>query len=425
MSSSPKSKRTPPSNRFEDYVLTYEVGPQAGLFPASNQKLSYVQGTIGSPYYTQARQLVDLGFDFNFDGKIYKKLFIHTGGWCVLSDPLRTSANQVLGDVGVGGSGNNNGTISDSFGSYNHVLLAVWFDALRNTWRFTNDTGPGGTTPLSTYLPNLGISSLSDLSDLNSGKITMPAGIDSTSGGVKYCLGESGSSGKYFLVRWKSFSYNKTESTNVIIFDLVIYENGKIEFRYSPRLGTPNDTAEGATIGIFANGESVASPRYRDFSSILRPDTRPVHVNGGSSYDGSYTELDEYTGDLAKYGANLKTRLHWPGVGQFGAIFRFSPPAIRRRQNRSILNLRESSSFVSDGSSYFNDQNTIPFTSQVVEYPTMLPTSLRTSYNSSQAVYVNELYASGSIQVTRTLSPGMFDSVLEDAILDGKRRSGG
>jgi hypothetical protein len=26
--------------------------------------------------------------------------------------------------------------------------------------------------------------------------------------------------------------------------------------------------------------------------------------------------------------------------------------------------------------------------------------------------------------VTRTLSPGMFDSVLEDAILDGKRRSG-
>jgi len=86
--------------------------------------------------------------------------------------------------------------------------------------------------------------------------------------------------------------------------------------------------------------------------------------------------------------------------------------------------LRESSSFVSDGSSYFNDQNTIPFTSQVVEYPTMLPTSLRSSYNSSQAVYVNELYTSGSIQVTRTLSPGMFDSVLEDALLDGRRRSG-
>ena len=421
MSSSPKSKRTPPNNRFEDYVLTYEVGPGTGLYPVSSQAMAYVEGTAGLPYYINGRQIISLGFDFNFDGKIYKSLAVFASGWCVLVDPLRTSTNQVLGDVGVGGTGSYNGTISDSFSTRTHVLLAVWFDALRNTWRFTNDVGPSGTTPLGTYLTSLGISSLADL---NSGKITTPAGIDSTSGGVKYYRGESGDSGKYFLVRWKSFSYNKTESTNIILFDLVIYENGKIEFRYSPRLGTPNDDAEGATIGIFANGESVSSPRYRDFSSLLRPDSRPKHVNGGSEYDGSYTELDEYTGDLAKYGANLSTRLHWPGVGQFGAVFRFSPPAIRRRQNRSILNLRESASFVSDGSPYFNDQNTIPFTSQVVEYPTMLPANLRTSYNSSQAIYVNELYTSGSIQVTRTLSPGMFDSVLEDALLDGRRRSG-
>lgn len=410
MSSSPKNKRIPPINHFEDYALTYEVGTEAGLYPVSSKFMSYT--TYGSYPYGVGEEYLNLGFDFKFDTITYRNIYVSSRGFAYLLDP---EANPEYVLDGTLDSSSNNTSLFDSWHD-KHVMLAPWWDSTTSVWRYPTDVTGGNSA--TDYLSALGIS----LGEVTSGKKTFPAGVDSQLGGIKYYSSTSKNHGRCFVIRWKNFSYSSGTSYNIIEFDLVLYENGTIEFRYAPRQFRQFEPNENATIGIFANGADVSSPRYRDLGYVVKKDSRGEYKNGAAVYNGSFTDTDGTT--TKKYTVSLNTRDNWPGLDQAGAIFRFSPPTIRRRQNRTIMNLRDSISFTGGGTSYFNDQNTIPFTSQVVEYPTMLPVSLRTSYNSSQAIYVNELYSSGSIQVTRTISPGMFDAVLENALLDGKRRSG-
>ena len=407
MTATTKSRRTPPVNRFEDYVLTYEVGPNAGLYPINNEAMTYVEGFPGNSSTDDSYGYIDLNFIFKFDQKEYRKIFITTNGWAALvdeaNDPGMSVPYGMSSQVLTGGAMWDNEAIKDSFSNTKHIMLCPWFDDIRNIARKADST-------ISAYLAVEQVT----IDEIKYGKKITPPGIDESSGGMKYFRGQTRERGKCLIIRWKSFA-RYTGQYNVINFDLALYESGDIEFRYAPRLLLKQDTNEGATIGIFANGESVSKPRYRDMSIFLRGnevDSRGKYENGGAVYDGSYTDPITST----KYNASLDTFSNWPGLGQFGAVFKLSPPSLKRRQLRSVVSLRDSVSFFSEGA--FDDRNTQIFSQQVVEYPSMMPVLAKVENESDQPQAIGRLFQSGSIRVTRVVKHGLYDPVLSDSIIE-------
>lgn len=415
MSASPKSKRESPASKFEDYIATYST--KESLFPISSQIMSYMSQDpgfmvgFGGPSIpgVKGQEVTDIGFSFTFDNRTYEKISISTKGFAILvdsSDP-NNFYNTTLDED------DDNWAVRTSVWSAPHVILAPWWDdAVTNVLRSLDDASAPS------YLSNLGLNNNSIIN----GKSTTPPGIDPSLGGVKKFNGIDPRLGKYLVVRWKSFAYSTVSPHNIVNFDLVLYESGSLEFRYAPRIFNSYTSFEHATMAIFANGGSNYGNRYRDFSCFASKsaDSRGIYVNGGAVYDGSYTDTADAT---QSYTISLNTRDNWPGLNS-GAVIRFSPPQNKRRQNRSITTIRDSVSFTNrDGSSLFNDQLALPpASSQLVEYPSMMPVSFRTSANYSDPVAINNLYSSGSIQVNRTFKPGLVDSILYDSLIEGRYR---
>jgi len=486
MSASPKSKRTPPVRKFEDYVLTKEVGQNAGLFPIENAKMKYLvdgedcQVLIGKPGEPRGNgefvsaAVIDIGFDFQFDGINYRKLIIGERGIAVFVDPAYTSSSYIpvlsnpyfdaLYDIVDPSFPNldpspsisslfralyslyHNFLLADNFVG-NHLVLMPWFSTSNNIiWRYITDSYVIGVPPTTTTItPELYLQSYNNsnygIEEYKKGFSPLPKGVDSSLGGIKYAKGRD-IDGDYAIIRWALFA-NTSYSNFIIKFDLVLRKSGEIEFRYAPKLieNLSNVAGQGhdASIGIFKGGKN-----YRDFSMLLKKDStlayptgnnvdRGIYSNGGTVHKdtysskpvGTYVILTSYPSLIPKpYNVSLSPYEVWPGQEFRGCILKFSPPQNKRRQNRSITTIRDSVSFTNrDGSSLFNDQLALPpASSQLVEYPSMMPVSFRTSANYSDPVAINNLYSSGSIQVNRTFKPGLADSTLYDSLIEGRYR---
>jgi len=194
-----------------------------------------------------------------------------------------------------------------------------------------------------------------------------------------------------------------------LVFEFVLYENGKIEYRYAPRKDLISSATgnEDATIGIFMpNG----TWRFRDFSYELGYGSSRPRYKFGGAISGSYTDTESpYT---VPYAVGLKPETYWPGQKSSGAIFTFQPP-LNRRKVLPRLSLREKDSRITlptvartgdkdrSGSDriYFDDRKSIAYgQNSSVNYPTTLP----------------RFYASSLIDVARNQ-----DLFLEDFVLTG------
>lgn len=425
MSSSPKSKRLPPPRKFEYYTLTYVVSSNVGLTPVSNDKMTYVPGNPGKQGIDDAGAIISIGFPFEIEGVTYTNVYVNTNGWAALIDPNTSQTSFSTSDVMTSTYGNH--TISGQF-THSHVVLCPWFDDLRNTFYSLSDSDSGINSNITSYLTALGRSRTT----VSNGTQTCPAGIEESSGGMKYYNGVSSDSGRYLVVRWKSFSF-WSAPLNIISYEFVLYENGSIEFRYEPKVVSAK-LSTSATVGIFMHGGSSLKPRYRDFGFELKRnggsvsgtiDVRPQYQYGGAIYDGSYTDTDDTNAspNYAKYTSSLREDLHWPGQESFGAIFKFSPPQYRSKIKRNITMFRDSVPFLGGQHSEFDDQNVITFTTQSIEYPSMMPSQFIIDANYEASDGVARLFQSGSIRVTRAITPGLFDSVLSDSLIDAAKRS--
>jgi hypothetical protein len=401
MSASPRTKRNSPSNKFEDYVLTYTVGQ--GLYPVSTFNMSYlsVASGTGAPY-SIGNEILDIGFTFKFDGRNYDKIYVSTYGFAILVDP---SADPGYVTDATMDDPSDNSSIIMSAWSDAHVVLSPWWDSgVRSVFRYTSDSGA------SSYLSSLGLIS----KNVELGISLAPAGLDSSAGGIKKFSGFDDRDGRFFMLRWKVFTNVSGGYFNVASYDVVLYESGIIEFRYSPRSYNGNDL-ESASIGMFACINS--SNRYRDFSHVLRKDSRGQYKNGGSIYNGAYSDSDGT--NTSNYTISLDMKKDWPGLDR-GATFRMTPPRNKRRQTRKTLNDRNSTSFIKNG--MFNDQKTVNFSKQKIQYPAMIPVDYVTSMNDIESISIVELYSSGSIEVDMNLSSGLFDDAMVDSIAErGKK----
>lgn len=338
------SLRTPPARVFENYILTRVVDPSVGLTDIPS---SFFTQAPGPGFYTKdnpydgagaggtddaTSNIVPIGFDFQIDGIIYKNWCANCNGWMVLVDPTNGSfdpTNVLDSSVWV------NAGIMDVFSSQD-VLLAPWFDDLRNSLSAPSQLL---TSPFS-Y-------STTKVSHISQGFEPTPIFLDATSYGISYYHDDRSTQGRRLIVRWASVS-NYTEPSSVIRFEVVIYENGTIEYRYTPRLtmARPSIAYEGATVGIFMpNGTN----RFRDFSVGLgyRVDARKEYIYGGYTYDVSYQDApdpgNEDFGTKAPFTVCLLPYSNWPGLHSAGCVMTFSPPKNKRKVlPRKLNNVRDS-----------------------------------------------------------------------------------
>lgn len=313
MGATPKSLRQPPPRRFENYILTRVTSPLVNLVNIPDQLFSPA-GSAGEGYADdQVSDPIEIGFDFQIDNITYKKFVACSNGWIALVDPwLGTfSSSEVLNSsVWI------NSAIKPTFTS-RAVLIAPWFDNLRNMANNVQQV-------------------VSDYGQTKVGRIKLgleppPAPVNEVQFAVKYYLDNRSPNGRRLIVRWNSLSDSSSPNT-IIRFEAVLYENGIIEFRYTPRQNIKIDintsTSEDATIGIFMpNG----TDRWRDFSYGLgyRDTARQQYRYGGAVVTSTYSDTSD--SNTRNYTSNLKPFIHWPGLDGAGSMFTFSPPTNRRK----------------------------------------------------------------------------------------------
>ena len=320
MAGTAASTRKAPQRRFENYVLTRVVDSSVGLTKIPDALFTQLSGPadytgyhIGQGYCDDGlSNKLNLGFDFNLDGIVYKQFVACTNGWLVLVDPTTGtfSSSEVLNSAIY-----INDQIKPTFTS-KAVLLAPWFDDLRNA---LNDPLLLSSNPFSL--------SGTKAARVAAGLDVPPTTYNPTSYGVSYFYDTKSPKGRRLIVRWASVS-NYVYPTSVVRFEVVLYENGTIEYRYTPKQTIPvvpfAFQVESATVGIFMPNGTY---RFRDFSTGLgyRENSRQEYIYGGYVYTPSYFD------GVAVYTNGLRPDRQWPGLQSAGCILRFSPPVNRRK----------------------------------------------------------------------------------------------
>lgn len=379
MAGTPKNTRQPPERLFEHYVLTRVTSRDAGLTNISDSAFQNIPASTISNVTGEddiVSELVDIGFDFVFDGVTYTNIVICTNGWMALADPTQQSSTYVRAQLMSSGTYRNEGIKEVITGS---ALLCPWYDDLKNV---SGDLQYATTT---------GGSSLSSNEQLRvlQGIDVPPLSFSQSSYAVKIYYEKNSAQGRRTIVRWNSLSDYQSAST-VLKFEVVLYENGTIEFRYEPRKSlvleettSGGNYIEDATIGIFTSG----TYRFRDFSYGLGylDSSRQQYKYGGAIYDSSFYDNGWDTSQSSSftlpYVWRLRPATHWPGLSSVGSMFVFSPPKDRRKilPRKEIRNIDSHAQPPVNNiakrfsESLFDDRVTTNFVSGVVNYPTTLP----------------------------------------------------
>lgn len=333
MTGTSRAQRAAPERRFENYVLTRVVEPGPGITGIIDSAFTQLSGPADGTGFNVGQGFCDnglsnltpIGFDFQLDGITYKQFVATTNGWMALVDPQNGSFSQSEVVASSSDAQYKNPLINATFSS-NAVLLAPWFDDLRNVANVATqlESSPFGFTA-------------EKVNRVVRGLDPRPTQFSQVAYGVSSFNDVRSRRGRRLIVRWNSLSDYVAPST-VLKFEVVLYENGTIEYRYVPRgtiSASPTTQIEGATIGIFMpNGTN----RFRDFAVGLgyRDNDRSEGTYGGFTYSSAYsdTKVDSGTHSYtatAPYTVNLQPFYHWPGSDVGGSVFTFSPPVNRRK----------------------------------------------------------------------------------------------
>lgn len=419
MSSTRELRKAPP-RRFENYILTRSTAasislssvPDSLFTPCSPGAIEVFGQDPGVGFTDDGLSTpINIGFDFEIDNITYKQFVACTNGWMALVDPtLGTFDSTDVLDANIWV----NSGIKHNF-TTNAVLLAPWFDDLRNV---AEDPIQANSTYGATKI-----------SRIRQGLEATPNVVNSVQFGVKFFFDPRSSRGRRLIVRWNSLSDFSSPNT-VIRFEVIIYENGTIEYRYSPRqninISLSANSPEDATIGIFMpNG----TDRFRDFSYGLgyRDTERQQYHFGGAVITSSYVDVSDFF--TSSYTSNLKPFIHWPGLDSAGGMFTFMPPKNKRRvlpraesaRAASRLTLptvaRTGDSRRGNDPIIFDDRRSTPFTDVLsgtgglVNYPT----TLQRFFGDSEPNIVGrqDLFA-GDFELTASVIKAVVDQFIID-----------
>ena len=421
-----KSTRSAPPRVLDKYVASIKTLNNKA--PDSIPDSSFAEGDYiflasdANWDYTHLRSaysnIVSIGFDVKINGITYNSFTVAAAGWMVLRDPASTSVN-ISPDV-ISGVRYQNGGIRSQFLSYNHILLAPWFDesipAARNVASLQN------------YYYNSTITS-TVADDISAGKNTLNWPFDSFDHGIRCKRLAATDYGKCLLVRWTSSQQGYKEKTK---FEIAIFENGRIEFRYWPlEKYEPGDytvySQEDATAGIFWSGATIGPNKFRDFAPFLNYSReRVLSKFGAAEYDASYSEQDpSETGNTTPFSTQMSVSGNWP---RRGAVITFAPPVntgkfLPRKIAKDMSNTRQ----IIRSPGLFDDRKTVNFYSgsTVVNMPSTLPSRVIGNTGNIDLSLRQLLFTSGSMEVVGSVRKHAVDTLLQqlDTIENTEKKS--
>jgi hypothetical protein len=381
--------RTPPPKKLDNYIASIQhlEGSPKSVPDSSFQESNFiVDGTDIGNIETKFANKVNLGFKITLNGVTYKDVSIGLAGWVILRDPAADATPEIWPAVISSVNPYSNSNIRSYFQGSKHVLLAPWFDENYTIAKDANALIETGGYDAIT---------LNDVENIKIGKDTNLWPIDELDRGVRYSNFYDSKLGKYFLVRW---TVSQNYYSYWLKFEVAIYENGRIEFRYWPiKKLHPFGyflANSSATCGVFWSG--LASNQFRDFSPLLdyKKSQRKINEFGGASYDASYTE----TGSPYSI---LITTDSWP---KNGAIITFSPPTNSIKfLPRKLMPIIDANKEIIRSFSSYDDRRTINFyngQSSIIHLPSNLPSRFMGDSGGRNISLQQQLFTSGSIRVT-------------------------
>jgi hypothetical protein len=347
---------------------------------------------------------IPLGFKIKINERTYSSVTIAVSGWMVLE-----GGPFVLNQILVGSVYENN-RIQSTFGR-GHILLSPWFDQLwpiPRTIDVLNSTG--WYNPFSQL--TLDLAKEGTFSAIES--LRFP--FDNTDRGVRYHRGYDKNFGRYFLCRWTTVKKENKLNCGRIKFETVIFENGRIEFRYWPQLSyattnvSPGSSVEiNATVGIFWN--FPGQYKFRDFATLVDYSIGQRNLSdlGGAPYDSGYIE----TGVTNQpYSFKIHKNQNWP---QSGAVIVFSPPAnpYKVLPKKTVKEINSSKRIIRNPG-LFDDRRTVMFSGNTnVFYPSTLPSRLTGDTGDIDVSLRQILFTSGSLKTTGRVNKSSVDTFLE------------
>lgn len=324
-----------------------------------------------------------IGFAIEINGKTYTQFSVATAGWIFLRDPAGGSTGGSFWTDILNGFTNiyDNNSISAAF-SYNHIFLPVWFDRNHSVSR-----------DVSSLIADVNGYPLTISSEIQSniaqGIDTRYWPYDSIDYGVRYVNHYDNKKGKSLLVRWTT---TQRYYGNRLKFEIALFENGTIEYRYWPiKTFEPGDigaASSSATVGVFWH-ETGKQYLWRDFAPLLGyPPARTMSPLGGAIFDSSYSENGAYY-------SNGISSTYWP---KNGAVITYSPPVKPLKiLPRKIIGEMNATREIIRSPGLFDDRRTIPFVSGgLVHMPSTLPTRLMGDSGNVDVSLFQSLFVSGS-----------------------------
>lgn len=379
-----------PTKSFENYIVTFDgQSPRAGLTNVDQRKFTKLIDAAQDD--TMAR--ASLGFNMLFDettNVVYQQFIACANGWICLVDPAQASSSNSTIFNTVAGDPFNNAQIKSTFSS-NSALICAWFDDLYTAYSSASQVS--------------GLSA-ADQTRVNNGTRTIPNFLNPWEAGVWYAYDIDPTLGlRRTIVRWlttATLSNNDISTISYVLkFEVVFYENGRIELRY-PSLVRPPANAAGtssATTGIFMPGSAW---RFRDVCVATSQFTNRAPYKYGGYVSSSFLD------GALPYVNTQSIQRNWPGrASDKGVTITFQPPLLRKKvlpRNRIRIIDSQISRPLSwqydDPVERFDDRRAVVFlSSTVVNYPTSLQRfhgDFTSGISERQELFFNDFETTGS-----------------------------
>lgn len=401
MATSKLLRAAPPKN-LRDYVASSrKLFAEPDSIPDSLFKNFIAPGVDPNAESTIYTSGIPLGFQVKINDVLYSKVTVAVPGWMALEGDSPFALSDILES---GALVYENHRIRSTF--RRHILLAPWFDrlwpvpnsvpALLSTNWYDNATQLDGQT----------------VQDIYEGINTESWPFSFTDRGVRYHRGYDKNFGKYFVCRWTTAKLENKLNCGRIKFECIIFENGRIEYRYWPRLDyvtsavPPVITVDiDASVGIFWNFPT--SYQFRDFATLIDYSVGQRNLSdlGGAPYDSGYIE------GIQPYSINIVKTQNWPNTG---AVIVFSPPTnpYNVLPQKTVKQVNASKNIVKEPG-IFDDRRSVIFSGSTnIFYPTTLPSRLIGETGDVDVSLRQILYTSGSIKTTGSTDKAAVDTFL-------------
>jgi hypothetical protein len=397
----PKVEREAPLRLFENYTASIQkltTGQPDSVPDTAFQNYLIDLNTLTPPassYNKTERRDVPIGFDFIVNGMSFDKFCITSHGWILLLPKsdffgggvpnwwnaytafLNPGQDPWEADQIKPQSWRRNGIILAPFMRY-HTPIPRNLEILQ--------TLPEWPATLTT----------TELENFNQGKSNLIWPVDAFDYGVRYCNFYDKNYGRCCIVRWSTFVITDITSTSVskkYKFEISIFENGRIEFRYWPssefqKADPPYLTSLGfpTTVGVFWNmsismGAEKPSFGFRDFTPLFdyqRNERKLSELGGYNIYESSPSWLDPSTSTYHGSGPSVVNKIE--NTIKNGAVIVFSPPVNTGKFiKKSVQTIKGNKNIVRDPG-LFDDRRTVAFEtsphSGILHMPSTLPTRL-------------------------------------------------